>query len=150
MDTGSRVRGPQKNVSPHVWTTHRYGLLASSSRYTTQYPLFILSKAQSLKLKKRKKKKKKVKNLLVVPFSMLLAGVAGYASTFSGPHLNVTAVDIVKKTKTKITLTNQSPIPFLFLFWETGLFLRSNSHFVYTLILNWIFVFFQSTCHRSI
>ena len=47
---------------------------------------------------------------------MLLAGVAGYASTFSGPHLNVTAVDIVKKTKTKITLTNQSPIPFLFLF----------------------------------
>ena len=113
MDTGSRVRGPQKNVSPHVWTTHRYGLLASSSRYTTQYPLFILSKAQT---QKKKKKKKKVKNLWVVPFSMLLAGVAGYASTFSGPHLNVTAVDIVRKTKTKITLTNQSPIQFLFLF----------------------------------
>ena len=62
---------------------------------------------------------------------MLLAGVAGYASTFSGPHLNVTAVDIVKKTKSKITLTNQSTIPFLFLFRGT----RSNSHFAYMLIL---------------
>ena len=85
--------------------------LAHATQPNTHFSFFL-----RLKLKKKKKKKKKVKNLLVVPFSMLLAGVAGYASTFSGPHLNVTAVDIVKKTKTKITLTNQSPIPFLFLF----------------------------------
>ena len=112
MDTGSRVRGPQKNVSPHVWTTHRYGLLASSSRYTTQYPLFILSKAQTQK----KKKKKKVKNLWVVPFSMLLAGVAGYASTFPAHILMSPLLTLLKKQKQKLHLLINLQFHFFFFF----------------------------------
>lgn len=76
--------GATSTLGPHVWTTPRYGLLASTTLYTpidtcrpATGPNFLLLK--------------KIHITLVARFSILPPEVAGYAITFTSPHAIVTA-----------------------------------------------------------